>query len=399
LLNIALATYDLIPEKAHLMPWRTICEVTHYTNESNDTALIFNLVDAPLIDSKESESSDVTLYINKHRSELASSLRKRISEHNIDVLYWPITWREFGWRIDMLETLNVNVVIYFPGGVYNISSVIYSIRKLGIRTTFPYLIDAISNKKKLMKRLKNIGIRKLIGLTEYTVEKTREAGWSVEDSHFISLAKDNKNLLNSEAELPSEFLQWCVGAPYYLFMGPPSGIRGIYELLSAFEIAATKNADIRLVCLFRSDADLETQKIKRIIASSTMKHRIYCIWQSVERTVLNAYMAASHAITMPFVLVPSEIPLAIIEAMQFSKPVITTKSGGTGDFVERFGFAPAVGNIDGLASAMIELAENDVLYKQKCESVREHYKALPDWQKMSASWLEVGSFSLKYGNI
>jgi hypothetical protein len=40
-------------------------------------------------------------------------------------------------------------------------------------------------------------------------------------------------------------------------MGPPSMIRGVLEMLDAFDRAAEKHPDICLVCLFRPDSRLD----------------------------------------------------------------------------------------------------------------------------------------------
>ena len=77
--------------------------------------------------------------------------------------------------------------------------------------------------------------------------------------------------------------------------------------------------------------------------------RIVCVWQSVGRADLDAFLEACYAVVLPFLLVPSEIPLAIIEAAGHRKPVITTGPGGTADFVREFGLAVPAGHSKALA--------------------------------------------------
>lgn len=390
-MKIAIATYDMLPEKAHLMPWRTLCEVVSHANSFNTAALLINLVDTNSW-SYQDDDYDIDLaFANKSKSQLLDSVNRQIKQHGIDVIYWPISWREPGWRINLLAHLDAEVVVYFPGGVYGLASSLYAMHKLGFKTALPYLRDSLVNKQKFLARLKRSGIKKIIGLTALTTNTVISSGWGSQQAHFISLAKDQSSVSDELSELPSAFSSWLKNSPYYLFMGPPSGIRGIYELLKAFEKAASTNQDIKLVCLFRSDGELDKKNIKKIIDGSEFKHRIYSVWDSVTRPELNAYMSAAHAITMPFVLVPSEVPLAIIEAMRFHKPIIATSPGGTGHFVEQFGIAPKVGDINGLSDALLKLAEDKDYYQRTSEAVKTNYASLPSWQSMSEGWIKVGN--------
>ena len=98
-------------------------------------------------------------------------------------------------------------------------------------------------------------------------------------------------------------------------MGPPGRIRGVFELLGAFEKAADKLKDICLICLFRADGLLDTEKIRGILSKMKNRNRIYTIWESLDIRELYSFIKACHAQILPFILIPSEIPLAIIETI------------------------------------------------------------------------------------
>lgn len=398
-MNFAVVTYDMVPEKQHLMPWRTICEVVKHAPGFAHNGIIFNLSNDASLGGRAKEYSCPTVMVRKERAGLVARLKDLIAAYEVDVLYWPVAWREPGWRIDVLGQLGIKVVAYFPGGVYHLAAALYAARKLGLKQALPYVREAVASKVGFLKRLADNGVSDIITLSAYTKKVVQSNGWSEAGVHYVSLAKDESAVSEKCGAAPEQFEEWLGGDPYYLFMGPPSGIRGIFELLAAFERAAEKNSQIRLVCLFRSDARLDEDRIAQKIGASKFSDRIYSVWKSVDRTTLNFYMSKSHAIVMPFVLVPSEIPLAIIEAMVFGKPIISTGPGGTGAFVSDFGAAPKVGDVKGLANVLLSYAENGAHYQDMCSSARSAYDALHGWREMTQNWIEIGSVNTEEGSL
>ena len=139
-----------------------------------------------------------------------------------------------------------------------------------------------------------------------------------------------------------------------------------------------------------SDGVLDVDKIQREIGNLRNKGRVFTIWQSLESSQLDAFIRSSHALVQPFVLIPSEIPLAIIECMAWGKPVIITNTEGSGQFAELFGLLSAPGNIKDLAGNMLKLLENDALYAEKSSAARKLYENHPTWHEVALAWLDVG---------
>ncbi len=350
----------MIARKAHLMPWRIVLEVANANTLSDTEVLIASLT----VGGEGPAAPEGVYRLSKGKRELGNELRRFVADHSIDVIFWPVTWREPAWRIRVTESLPVARIAYLPGGVYGFGACIYAWRRLGLRETLPYLVDSLLPPQRLVRRLERAGFTDLIALSELTARVASNAGWQKERTHCVLPGKDAPDKM-PVAEIPDNAAQWLGDGEYLLFMGPPSRIRGIFELLTAFEIAARQNPSIRLICLFRSDDKLDSSDIRTMIERSAYRGRIHAVWESVSRPELFAFMREALAIVMPFVLVPSEIPLAIIEAMAFGKPVITTSAGGTGEFVSRFGLTPRVGDTAALAEAMLTLATDEVCVRTK----------------------------------
>ena len=393
-MKIIIASHDVIPEKCHLMPWRTLCEVTtHLRNQGHDVTLI------SLSEGKQ-EVLDFRLpyrtrNIRKATTHLYNDLLQLVSELQPDIIFWPISWRESLIRTHIVSSLKIPLIGYFPGGYYSLKTCLYAVKQMGFKITLPYLIEAVVPHFLQLLYLKVKGFKRIVTMTDLTARHVIGFSWKEHEVVYIPAGKElEDDLLNVQA-LPVDFEVWINQRTFYLFMGPPSSIRGIYELLKGFELAAQNNKDICLVCLFRSDAKLDAEAIANFIDEMKHKDRIYCQWESVPKEILNAFISQCHAVVMPFILVPSEIPLAIIETLQWGKPVISTKQGGTGDFVAQFGLSPEVGDIKGLAKAILDLYQDKALYKKKCLNVQSVYKQHPNWHDMAQSWLEVANSVVK----
>jgi glycosyltransferase involved in cell wall biosynthesis len=385
-MNILIATHDFDSRKAHLMPWRVIDEVAVRLRRQSCNVTVVSLVQRR-INRGETPAPDGVVRVAKLRDQLAAHLRELIDEQSIDVIFWPLTWREPRWRLRVLDTLRIAKVGYFPGGIYSIRACIYALRKLGLTATAPYLADSIVSKRRLIQLAMDVGITDFIALSETTALAALGSGWSQEHVHYIPPGKEVL-AIRDQVKIP-ELTSPLKDHPFFLFMGPPSGIRGIHELLDAFEIVARRNSVIQLICLFRPDDELDSAKIKQVINRSGYKDRIHTKWTTLDRPTLDGYVSKATAIVIPFILVPAEIPLAIIEALALNKPVIATSPGGTGNFVKQFGFSPRVGDIRELADAMLSLVENVEIYNEKCRQAQRVYEALNDWSEMADSWLNV----------
>jgi len=387
-MRILIAVHNLIVEKSHLMPWRTVCEVTRYMQEAGHEAFLMSLGEK----NKDFQGNLIpakTREIFKSGTAFTEEFKKELEKAKPVIIFWPITWRESYKKIKTIITFNIPVVFWFPGGVYSFPACIQAMKSIGLRNTLPYLMETVSSKKKQVKNFNKLGVMAILTMTQTTANSVLSAGWPKEKTFVIPPGKENSAPPESENTLPEDFKKWLGNKQFYLFMGPPSGIRGIFELLISFDIAADLDSSLRLVCLFRSDGTLDSQKVKSTIANCKHNGKIYTIWHSLKTEALNSFMAECHAVTMPFILVPSEIPLAIIEAMAWGKPIITTSPGGTSDFVKPFGLTPKLGNYNELANALIKLHQDTCLYKEKCRNAVDTYNNHPDWSSVAKQWIEV----------
>jgi glycosyltransferase involved in cell wall biosynthesis len=393
-MKIIVAVHELIVEKSHLMPWRTVCDVVlHLRNAGHEVNLLSLGTEKKMLIGYGVPTG--TMQIRKKPKQLSKDLNEVIENDQPDIIFWPVTWRENNQKLKVVSTFKIPIVAWFPGGVYSLKGVCYAIKTLGLIRCKPYFFELIANKTQKIKQFKTCNVKAILTMTTTTSLAVVNAGWPNDQCFTVPPGKDLPRKESDLPELDDDFLSWSKRQPYYLYMGPPSGIRGVFELLLAFDIAAQKDPDILLTCLFRSDAKLDMDEIKSLISTLKYKDRIYCTWVSLEKEQLLSFIKSSFAITMPFVLVPSEIPLAIIEAMAFGVPIITTTPGGTGDFVSKFGFAPKVGNVNQLAEVLYSLSNDSDMYNKAIENTKKAFISHPNWKEVSDKWYEIARISTR----
>jgi glycosyltransferase involved in cell wall biosynthesis len=141
------------------------------------------------------------------------------------------------------------------------------------------------------------------------------------------------------------------GAPLrVLFAGRIGARKGTFELLRAFARLAAKFPSATLVCA----GDGEGEKLKQLAAQLGIAERLECPgWLSAEAMAGELQRASIFAL-------PSHhegVPMAMLEAMSRSLPVLTTPVGGIPEVVDndRNGILVSAGDVDAIAVALERL--------------------------------------------
>ncbi len=392
-MRIAIYTSDLLEENQHLMPWRMVLEIGRAACEAGHQAKVLSGRRHPAGDRWAYGRCLVEEIEKPYSEESRDSFRRVIQREGIEVLFWPVAWCNARRQGALLGRIPIPIVWYVPGACYLPRQAIRAIPDLGMRSTFPFLLQALYPKRQLVKRLRGPAASLMITASPFNRSAVCRAGWPAADVFVVPPGKP-LDRAPEDGQEPIAFnatRSKLGGRPFYLYLGPPTRIRGIRQLLEAFELVARRRGDVCLVCLFRSDPQTDVAAARRMVEDRLHMERIFCVWESVGKVDLNAFLEACHAVVLPFLLVPAEIPLAIIEAAGCHKPVVTTGPGGTADFVREFGLAVPAGRSNALADAMLRLLEDQQLYAGKCAAAQRMYAAHPTWDEVAQTWLSIAA--------
>jgi glycosyltransferase involved in cell wall biosynthesis len=161
-----------------------------------------------------------------------------------------------------------------------------------------------------------------------------------------------------------------------LFLGHLLRDKGVYDLVRAFALVAPRFPRLKLVL----GGVGNVEEVHKLAGQLEIKSRVACPgWLGPERKL--AALATSSLFVLPSYA--EGMPMALLEAMSWRLPVITTPVGGIPRVIENEvnGLLVAPGDIEGLAAAIRRVLEDPALRERLGSAARvtiETHFSLPD---------------------
>lgn len=179
------------------------------------------------------------------------------------------------------------------------------------------------------------------------------------------------------------------GTVRFLYVGSAKSIRGFDVLLRAFRRLAGRAVELRI--LARGSTPGEVRRLQRRVDArlGAMRGRVEIVGGWMERERYRQEVRAADMVVLPFVLVPSELPVSVIECIACGTPVIATDIDGLPDAVGDAGIIVRSGSVRALSQAMRDLVDApDRLanLRRRCIDARQD---MLDWPSVGREWLRV----------
>lgn len=178
-------------------------------------------------------------------------------------------------------------------------------------------------------------------------------------------------------------------ATVFLYLGAVRRIRGIFALLDAFAIAARDNPHIFLGVLARGADEKLCSEVRAYCDRLGIVDRVKLMGGWLTREQVWANIEACDVVTLPFVVVPSDVPIAILEAMARGKPVIASEVDGIPELVRGRGAVVDPLDSKALAQALLKFADSPHYRQEMADASRGFMKTYPDWDQVGALALGV----------
>lgn len=377
--RVLIFSFGLLSHNVKLMPWRTTLEVTAGLRDLGHDVDLISLVDADAL-RLNNDCPQVVTAPKTTVQEILATLKESLRYDDYDVIFFPVSIS--GNRL--IKRLIVNFrgtrIAYLPGSVFEFKNIMSITGKLPWRKVLPYLYQSIFPRFLFERSLVDMKCTTIITNSDYSQRRLKFR----RDIKKITIppGRENPSALQME---DGQTKTW--GSPqlsYFLFVGPPLDIRGIKVLLDAYSRIADDPSVPDLVCLFRSDAHLDIPQIRKAFEEDFGHVKVRFVWESVSKADLEMHIKQSVAVVMPFLLVPSEIPLAVYEAAGFGTYVVTTGPNGTSEFVDQFGCSVRPGNALELADALLRLSQSNS--RNYNDDARKAFEKLPTWEEVALQW-------------
>jgi len=165
------------------------------------------------------------------------------------------------------------------------------------------------------------------------------------------------------------------------YLGSPYEIRGINMLLNAFKHVHANRQDILLLLLARTVNGMEAELLSKRVASLGIAGATRINLGLLDERQIWGYLFSSDAVVLPFVLVPSDMPLSVFEAMALGKPVITSNIDGMAEVVRDSGIL--VRGEKELAKAIGGIFEETGDYEVRRQRCFAYSRSFPSWREVT----------------
>lgn len=385
-MRILFFTIDCFKGREHLMPWRTILEAARVMVEHGYEADILNacnnkkdVIDYNWTGSDGCASSSVHICsVIKEDSAILS----KCAVFQPDVLFIPFTFRDGLKPVQWISRVNCKKIGYMAGGVYDRKSVVCLWKEAGLRMAKPYLLECLVPKSHFAHAMRHSGVSQIIGLTGLTSEKVRLSGFLPVST--IYPGKDSFDyIMQDSCILRKHGLE---DRKWLLFSGAPAPTRGSEMLLRAVD--RVKDDNISLVMLMRTDVGSDYEKFEKTLASMKHPERVTIIKERLTREQLRAFFGAAWYALLPFIVIPSEIPLTYFELLSCGTPVITFKNGGTTEYLKD-GLLIADKSVGGLAKMLDKAWNDEALRAEKSKNGKKIMETHPTWEQVGMEWIKL----------
>lgn len=159
--------------------------------------------------------------------------------------------------------------------------------------------------------------------------------------------------------------------------------------IKAFDKVATKLPDIKMIMLMRRDVSSDFSTFEKAVLEIKHKDRFIICYDKLTHGQLFHYFKSAWAVLLPFLIIPSEIPLTYFEVMGLGTPVITFDNGGTTEYLNKGLLIARHRTVASLADAIVEICTNVKLRDSLAENARTIMALHPTWKETSQKWLSV----------
>lgn len=372
-MKIVFCIYNFIEEKLPLQPWLTINKIASYCDGLGyDVHIVTDYTD--LVDSVLNVHTISSLR-GSNSSEIYSVLDK-ISPDIIVNLITPLNLATGGW---VSRYKDARIVGFSSYPFYNFLELLRAV---------PHV--KFSNLKSYLRHLlvPDFLWRRCLHNNYFCVISQSDSG----SERLSRLVKSKTSIYSIPPGIdlnewkPPEKIGQSTSTLKLLYLGTASSIRGFDVCINAYE--SLSKLDIDLTVLARGATDQQEEKISKDLDQLGIAKRTKLVGGWIDRDEMIAYIHSADIVVLPFILVPSELPVSIMEVIACGTPVISTNIDGLPSTVGSAGIIVKQGSVKSLKNAIIDLYNNKqelVNLNNNCLNITSK---MYSWDVMCQKWLE-----------
>lgn len=226
--------------------------------------------------------------------------------------------------------------------------------------------------------------RGVIGQSQRTVGRVADAAGGKVERHVIHAGTD------TGFWSPSQSVPVASNRAFrFLFVGSPKVIRGFRLLIEAFGSLDFDNAELRILARGAADKDMEIINALLDRYCKGCRQRVTVEGGWIDREALREEIRLADMVVLPFVLVPSELPVSVLECVACGTPVITTDIDGLPEAVGDAGMIVRSGSMRALLAAMNEMVATPQKLSVMRQQCQYEHGQMQSWNEMGAAWRQL----------
>ncbi len=389
---------DLHQYNVHLQPQRYIHAVCQWLIEAGEEAMIIS-DGYPSLPAQDSIKGVPVQRINHVRFSPVTGnqpLINSISSYKPDIILW---------NVGLTSLLYLRLGNKIPAPVIGIlSSPIYSLREV-LATGYgelaryfisflPHLVGALLPQPCPRWLFDTRGFERLITMTHLTGNRLTRLGVPEQIIEVVPPGVDEVFHNTTQKDLSqAQALRQKLGISQNDFMvlyaGSPEFYRGLSDLIKAILLVTRQVPNLKLVVLSRPtgkksvSAQRAAQKLSK---SLKIDKQVSFVSNFLPPEEIVHYMHAANTMVLPFRLVASGVPIALLEALAAGTPMIVTRVAGIDEFVnDDEGFVVPPHSPQALMNAIT----NSVTRRQGKKKVRGKNSKILSWAQVGQRMHEI----------
>jgi phosphatidyl-myo-inositol dimannoside synthase len=382
-MKLLFCCHDFRSENLRLMPWRYIHEVARgLVRRGHQVSLVS--VESP--GASGTESIDGISVCSTDKKGLFSGRTFKELVATAEIIVWsasPLTAFYYG----KLKHLDRPLLLLLTGPCYTVREIVQAQRsQVPFRQLATHYRNALAPLRLTACLIRARFVKAAVVLSRKNAGILRKNGCRGDKVTVISPGYDGRRRSDSQGVSPAEArerLSLPKGMRILTYLGSLYQVRGVNVLLEAFSEASRQIPDLLLLILARTGNRVEIDALANRAAKIGIADRTLIIPGYLEKDQVYNYLSASDVVVLPFILVPSDMPLGALEAMALEKPVITTEIDGMPEMVAQRGLVVPPGDAPALAQAICTLSQDEQLYDKLKESCASYMSSYPDWEEVA----------------
>lgn len=394
-MKICIICFDFKGTNIRLQPWRYIYELA--INLNSDNIFVEVITDVQPLSQDVDDLCGISishLPLRPLSSLENKKLIKSIYEKNTDIILWLLGPTSV-YLIPTIKKLNVPIIALWIGTTYNMKQIMAVGSREIVRnfsSIYLHVINVLVPKFFVANLLNIANIDKVVVLSE--INKRFLIEWGVVSSKIqvvpagiscqdLCLPDDHeiKDLRAHHGFSQDDFI--------ILYIGSPLTLRGVDTLINGFHLAKKHESSLKLLILSRRWINALTNEEKYIKKLCSSSSDIFIVSGFLNINDVKIYIASSDLVVLPFKLVQSDIPIAILEAMALGKPVISTNVGCISEILQERGIVLSPNNPKELADAIVRLYADKELLIRLGKSSRKYMEAYLKWEDISGIFAKM----------